>query len=157
LGTDSALRVTYPAARTLNRTTTQSGFAFLAKDTRQSVATHSQRITVRNSRPASVSILRVLDHVPVSTDALIKVTVLSPNGLGPVEGVVSLRDNTGEGKRKDYPWTGVRKGVKAHWADLDISGEGGVEWVCEIQPGEELELELAWEVSAPVGQKWQNL
>jgi hypothetical protein len=34
LGVNSALRVTYPAAKTLNRTTTQSNFAFLAKEKR---------------------------------------------------------------------------------------------------------------------------
>jgi len=154
LGTDSALRVTYPSARTQNRTTTQSNFAFLAKDTRQSVATHSQRITLRNSRPASVSALRVIDHVPVSTDANIKVNVLSPNGLGPIGGV-SLPGN--EPLSKDRAWTSVQKGVKAHWANLDVGGEGAVEWACEIQPNEEIELELSWEVSAPVGQTWTKV
>jgi hypothetical protein len=154
LGTDSALRVTYPSARTLNRTTTQSSFAFLAKDARQSVAAHSQRITLRNSRPASVSALRVIDHVPVSTDATIKVNVLSPNGLGPIGGV-ALPGN--EPLDKDRPWTNVQKGVKARWANLDVGGEGAVEWVCDIQPNEEVELELSWEVSAPVGQTWTKV
>ncbi|KAF8605079.1 hypothetical protein BDV93DRAFT_537562 [Ceratobasidium sp. AG-I] len=144
LGTDPALRVSYPPVRTLKRTTTQSGFAFLAKDTRQSVAVHSQRITVRNARPSSVSALRVLDHVPVSTDSRLKVTVLSPNGLGP-------------GKNKERPWVNVQKGVKGRWAALDVGGEGTIEWMCEIAPTEEVELELSWEVSAPVGEKWENV
>ncbi|KAG8709941.1 hypothetical protein FRC08_017857 [Ceratobasidium sp. 394] len=153
LGTDSALRVTYPPLRTLNRTTNQSSF-FSGKDSKQSVVAHSQRITVRNSRPSTVSGLRILDHVPVSTDARIKVNVLSPGGLGPVVDESEAPDTN---KNKDRPWTNVQKGVKARWADLDVGGEGTVEWVCEMQPNEELELELSWEVSAPAGQKWQTV
>ncbi|KAH7344162.1 hypothetical protein B0J17DRAFT_610129 [Rhizoctonia solani] len=48
LGVDSALRVTYPPVKVLNRTS-QSGFAFMSKE-KQSVSIHSQRITIRNSR-----------------------------------------------------------------------------------------------------------
>ncbi|KAG8717185.1 hypothetical protein FRC08_008015 [Ceratobasidium sp. 394] len=153
LGTDSALRVTYPPLRTLNRTTNQSSF-FSGKDSKQSVVAHSQRITVRNSRPSTVSGLRILDHVPVSTDARIKVNVLSPGGLGPVVDESEVPDAN---KNKDRPWMNVQKGVKARWADLDVGGEGTLEWACEMQPNEELELELTWEVSAPAGQKWQTM
>ncbi|KAG9104890.1 hypothetical protein FRC06_006715 [Ceratobasidium sp. 370] len=155
LGVDSALRISYPPVRTLNRTTTQSGFAFLSKDTRQSVATHSQRISIRNSRPGRVSALRVLDHVPVSTDALLKVNVLSPN-VGTVTGVVGTGGDKSEEIKKDRPWMDVQKGVKARWANSDVGGEGAVEWVCDIAASEEIELELAWEISAPVGKTWRN-
>ncbi|KAG9079345.1 hypothetical protein FRC06_007807, partial [Ceratobasidium sp. 370] len=141
LGTDSAFRVTYPSVRTLNRTTHHSGF-FSGKDSKQSVAAHSQRITVRNLRPSAVPALRIFDHVPFSTDARIKVNVLSPNGLGPV---VDESEGPDASKNKDRPWTNVKKGVQARWADLDVSGEGTVEWVCEMQPNEEMELELSWE------------
>ncbi|KAG8719091.1 hypothetical protein FRC09_011628 [Ceratobasidium sp. 395] len=153
LGTDSALRVTYPPVRTHNRTLNRSSF-FAGRDSRQSVAANSQRITVRNSRQSTVSSLRVFDHVPVSTDAKIKVDVLSPNGIGPVV----AESETPEGsKNKDRPWTNAQKGVKARWANLDVGGEGTVEWECEIEPNEELELELSWEVSAPATQKWQTV
>ncbi|KAF8605074.1 hypothetical protein BDV93DRAFT_491256 [Ceratobasidium sp. AG-I] len=158
LGTDSALRVSYPSVRTLKRITTQSSFAFLAKDTRQSVAAHSQRITVRNSRPTSVSALRVLDHVPVSTEFRLKVNVLSPNGLGPAVDVASPeKESPEQSKNKERPWVNVRKGVKARWAAPDVGGEGAIEWMCEIAPTEEIELELSWEVSAPVGERWQTV
>jgi len=158
LGTDPALRVSYPSVRTLKRTTTQSGFAFLAKDSRQSIAAHSQRITIRSSRPSSVSALRVLDHVPVSTESRLKVNVLSPNGLGPVVDVSSPGNEPPEsGKNKERPWVNVRKGVKAHWAALDIGGEGTIEWLCELAPTEEVELELSWEIGAPVGENWQDV
>ncbi|KAG9099450.1 hypothetical protein FS749_001257 [Ceratobasidium sp. UAMH 11750] len=156
LGVDSALRVSYPPVRTLNRTTTQSGFAFLGKDTRQSIATHSQRITIRNSRPGLVSALRIFDHVPVSTDALLKVNVHSPSVLGAIGGVSGSGTDKPEGSKKDRAWMDVQKGVKARWANLDVGGEGTVEWTCDIPAGEEMELELAWEVSAPVGKTWRN-
>ncbi|KAG9079564.1 hypothetical protein FS749_008416 [Ceratobasidium sp. UAMH 11750] len=153
LGTDSALRVTYPPVHTLNRTINQSSF-FSGKDSKQSVVTHSQRINVRNSRPSTVSALRILDHVPVSTDARIKVNVLSPGGLGPAVEESGVPDAN---KNKDRPWMNVQKGVKARWANLDVGGEGTLEWACEMQPNEELKLELTWEVSAPAGQKWQTM
>lgn len=156
MGVDSALRVVYPSIRTLKRTTNQSNFAFLGKDTKQSVSAYSQRITIRNSRPASVSALHVLDHVPVSTDARIKVNVISPGNLGPLDEVV-VAGSEDENKNKDRPWTNVQKGIKARWANLSIGGEGGVEWECSIPPNEEVVLELSWEVSAPVGQKWESL
>ncbi|KAG8731522.1 hypothetical protein FRC10_001657 [Ceratobasidium sp. 414] len=153
LGTDSALRVTYPPVRTLNRTTNQSSF-FSGKDSKQAVAAHSQRITVRNSRPSTISALRILDHVPFSTDTRIKVNVLSPSGLGPA---VDEGEAPDASKNKDRLWMNIQKGVQARWANLNVGGEGTVEWVCEMLPNEELELELSWEVSAPAGQKWQTV
>ncbi|KAF8685733.1 hypothetical protein RHS04_00469 [Rhizoctonia solani] len=157
LGTDSSLRVTYPSAKTLNRTSTHSGFSFLARE-RQSISAQSQRITIRNSRLMSVSNLRVIDHVPVSTDAKLRVNVITPNGLDAHQAPGSPTSPVPErNKEKELPWANVRKGVKARWAPLDVGGEGTVEWQCEIGASEEVELELAWEVSAPAGQNWQNL
>ncbi|CAE6436909.1 unnamed protein product, partial [Rhizoctonia solani] len=156
LGVDSSLRVTYPAAKTLNRTATQSGFAFMARE-KQSVSAQSQRITIRNSRPASVSV-RVLDHVPVSTDARIKVNVLTPNGLDIATAPTSPSgEGLDDGRRKENAWKDVQKGVKARWAALEAGGEGTVEWSCDIAPSNETELELAWEVSAPAGQSWKEV
>ncbi|CAE7151124.1 unnamed protein product [Rhizoctonia solani] len=158
LGVDSSLRVTYPSAKTLNRTTTQSGFSFLARE-RQSISAQSQRITIRNSRLTSVSDLRVVDHLPVSTDARLKVNVIVPGGLEVQQAPDSPTGPGSESRNKDKqrPWTNVQKGVKARWAPLDVGGEGTVEWNCEIGPSEEVELELAWEVSAPAGQQWKQL
>ncbi|KAG8695964.1 hypothetical protein FRC11_001067 [Ceratobasidium sp. 423] len=158
LGVDSSLRVTYPSAKTLNRTATHSGFSFIGRE-KQSISAQSQRITIRNSRLTSVSDLRIIDHLPVSTDARLKVNVITPSGLDTHHAPGSPTSPTSEGKSKDKEllWTNVRKGVKARWAPLDVGGEGTVEWRCEIGPSEEVELELAWEVSVPVGQKWQNM
>ncbi|CUA71578.1 hypothetical protein RSOLAG22IIIB_09663 [Rhizoctonia solani] len=158
LGVDSSLRVTYPSAKTLNRTMTQSGFSFLARE-RQSVSAQSQRITIHNSRLTTVSDLRVVDHLPVSTDARLKVNVIAPGGLDVQQAPGSPTGPESESKKsdKERPWTNVRKGVKARWAPLDVGGEGTVEWKCEIGPSEETELELAWEVLAPAGQQWQKV
>ncbi|KAH7327611.1 hypothetical protein B0J17DRAFT_620288 [Rhizoctonia solani] len=143
LGVDSALRVTYPAAKTLNRKTGQSGFSsyFMSKE-EQSVSAQSQRITIRNTRPASVSV-RVLDHVPVSTDTRLKVNVLSPNVLEtatPNEGAETTN-------QKDNPWKELQR----------AGGEGMIEWTCDIAPSDETELELEWEVFTPSGQKWLDV
>lgn len=146
------MRATYSSAKTHNRTTTQSSLAFVPKE-KQNVTAQSQRIIIRNSRPSLVSGLRVLDHVPISTDARTQINVIAPSGLG----VISPSSETSDGKEKERPWINVQKGTKIRWAPLDAGGEGAVEWSCDITPTEELELELAWEISALVGQTWKNL
>ncbi|KAF8609754.1 hypothetical protein BDV93DRAFT_465221 [Ceratobasidium sp. AG-I] len=152
LGADAALRVTYPAMRTLNSSTQPSVFTFRNKATKQNITTYSQRITIRNSRSTSVPALRVIDHVPISTDEVVKVNVLAPAGLGPA--VLPVSEVPEEASIKEREWTRAQKRVKARWAPLDVGGEGTVEWSCDMKAGEEIELELSWEVSVPVGQKW---
>ncbi|QRV93219.1 mucoidy inhibitor A [Ceratobasidium sp. AG-Ba] len=156
LGIDSALRVSYPPARTLNRTVNKSGF-FMGNNPAESVAACSQRINIRNTRSTTVTSLHIFDHVPVSTDADLKINILSPNSLGPIDRPAeSGNEALNDGKKKDRPWTDVKSGIKARWAPLDIGGEGTVEWECEIKPNEEIELDLSWEIQAPVGKSWEN-
>ncbi|CUA67825.1 Protein F37C4,5 [Caenorhabditis elegans] [Rhizoctonia solani] len=152
LGVDSALRVTYPTAKSLKRTAAQAGFAFMAKEKR-SVSAQSQRITIRNSRKAPVSV-GILDHLPVSTDARLKVDVIAPKELDVAAAPTSSNEGVDENGTKERPWKIIRKGLKTRWAPLELGGEGTVEWSCDIDPSDEAELELAWEVSAPEGQKW---
>ncbi|KAH7343222.1 hypothetical protein B0J17DRAFT_641500 [Rhizoctonia solani] len=155
LGVDPAIRVTYPTAKTLKRTATQAGFSFVAREKR-SVSSQSQRITVRNSRKAPVSV-GILDHVPVSTDARLKVDLVSPKGLDATAAPTSSDGAADEDREKERPWKMLRRGLKARWAPLESGGEGTVEWSCDIPPSDEAELELAWEVSVPDGQKWEDL
>lgn len=120
LDIDSALRVTYPAAKTFNRTAGQSNFAFLSKE-KQSVSAQSQHITIRNSRPAPVSALRVLDHVPVSTDARIKVHVITPKGLDSTLAdapTLPITETTDNGPRRS-------RTRQRSWADVQV-GEGAL-------------------------------
>ncbi|CAE7172154.1 unnamed protein product [Rhizoctonia solani] len=152
LGADSALRVTYPPVKTLTRKVTQSSFLFMAKE-EESISAQSQRITIRNTRLAPVSV-RVLDHVPISIDAGLQVNVISPSGL---DAAFNPSSSTDEGKRKENPWKDIRNGIKARWAALEVGGEGTIEWSCDIAPSDEVELELSWEVTAASGQKWKDL
>ncbi|QRW07374.1 hypothetical protein RhiLY_06373 [Ceratobasidium sp. AG-Ba] len=156
LGIDSALRVSYPPARTLNRTVNKSGF-FMGNNPAESIAVCSQRINIRNTRSTTITSLHIFDHVPVSTDADLKINILSPNSLGPIDRPAESENEVpNDGKKKDRPWTDVKSGIKARWAPLDIGGEGTVEWECKIKPNEEIELDLSWEIQAPVGKSWEN-
>lgn len=157
LGADAALRVTYPPARTLNHATPQPGFSLRNrnKEVRRNIVTHSQRITIRNSRQTTVRGLRVLDHLPVSTDTVVKVNMLAPAGLGPT--VLPPGEGSNEDLSKDREWVQLRKGLKARWAPMDEGGEGTVEWTCDLGANGEVELELSWDVSAPLGQKWVTM
>ncbi|KAG8744404.1 hypothetical protein FRC10_010182 [Ceratobasidium sp. 414] len=152
LGSDPALRVTYPPVRTLNHTTPQSTFLSRKEDANRNIATYSQRITIRNPSSTIAPGLHVYDHVPVSTDTVITVKVLLPSGLGPV--VLPANEGTGKRNSKSRDWVQIRQGLKARWAPLDMGGEGTVEWLCDLGVAEEIELELSWEVSAPVGEIW---
>ncbi|CAE6533815.1 unnamed protein product [Rhizoctonia solani] len=156
LGVDSALRVTYPTVKSLKRTAAQAGFSFMAKEKR-SISSQSQRITIRNSRKASVSV-GILDHVPVSTDERLKINVIAPTGLDVAAAPTSSSsEGSYEDKEKERPWKILRGGLRARWAPLEAGGEGTVEWSCNIAPSDEVEMELAWEVSAPDGQIWEDL
>ncbi|QRW07397.1 hypothetical protein RhiLY_06396 [Ceratobasidium sp. AG-Ba] len=122
LGIDSALRVSYPPARTLNRIVNRSNF-FLGNNPGTSVAIRSQRITVRNTRPAPITALRIFDHVPMSTDDELKVTITSPSSLDSIRqtGVPGREDAT-EKESREHEWMNVKTGVKARWAPLDTGG-----------------------------------
>ncbi|KAJ1309228.1 hypothetical protein OPQ81_004895 [Rhizoctonia solani] len=117
----------------------------------------SSRIVVRNSRNTPISI-GILDHVPVSTDARLKVNVITPNGLdAAVVPTSSPNEGTNEDRVKERPWKKLRNDLKARWAPLEAGGEGTIEWSCNISPSNQVEVELAWEVSVPEGQKWEDL
>lgn len=152
LGADTALRVTYPPMRTLKSSSQSSSFTFRNKGTKQNITTYSQRIVIRNSRSSAVPGLRVIDHIPTSTDAVVKVNMLAPSGLGPA--VLPANEVPDDKSTKERDWVRTQKRVKARWAPLEAGGEGTVEWSCDIKAGEELALELSWEVSVPVGQTW---
>ncbi|KAG8681285.1 hypothetical protein FRC09_017591 [Ceratobasidium sp. 395] len=153
LGSDPALRVTYPPVRTLNHTTPQSTFLSRKEDANRNILTYSQRITIRNPSSTVSPGLHVYDHVPVSTDTVISVKVLSPAGLGPV--ILPPNETTSRRNSKARDWVQIRQGVKARWAPLDMGGEGTVEWICDLGVAAEIELELSWEVSSPVGERWR--
>src|ERR1700761_6852098 len=73
LGVDPSVRVTYnPPSKKIN---TPTG-SILTKST--VTTSHSQRITVKNTRVFPVDKLIIKDQVPISNDARIRVTVTQP-------------------------------------------------------------------------------
>ncbi|CEL57949.1 Protein F37C4,5 OS=Caenorhabditis elegans GN=F37C4.5 PE=1 SV=3 [Rhizoctonia solani AG-1 IB] len=154
LGTDPTLRVTYAPIQTHNRTTSESGFNFPGrqKQPKQVITKFSQQISIRNTRPTVVPALHILDHIPVSNLETLKVVVTSPQGLR--ENHRPTDDTTV--KRQDEGWVRPQRGVRARWAPLDMAGEGTIQWLCALGVGEELELKLGWEVSAPEGTEWKS-
>lgn len=93
----------------------------------------------------------------MSNNSSVKVNVVSPRGLK--NGTGSKEDVSGKRSSSSQllSWVDLRKGVQARWAPVDVGGEGVVEWTCAIGAGKEIELELGWEVSAPVGTNWGTL
>ena len=132
----------------------------------------NQRISVKNTRRSEVKKLIIRDQVslsliysrdidaskvPVTTDARIKVNLVEPAPL-----------SAPGGKGAPAP---VSKGVVVRWVqkddDLDSAatnassspgagdtGEGMLEWVCRMDAGQSLDMNLAWEVVAPQGLSW---
>ncbi|KAH8115713.1 hypothetical protein DFH11DRAFT_1301174 [Phellopilus nigrolimitatus] len=152
LGVDPAVRVTYyPQSK---KTKTTGGTVLTTK---MKTVTFEQAITVKNSRLTRLPRLLIKDHVHVSRDAKIKVTVLEPKGLSA----------GGKGKAVTF-----QNGVVARWVQRggdDVgeakvsqdessaeSAQGLLEWVCDIEPGATVDVNLIWEVSAPPLTEWVN-
>ncbi|KAH7099564.1 hypothetical protein BKA62DRAFT_709371 [Auriculariales sp. MPI-PUGE-AT-0066] len=143
LGIDGAVRVTYhPQSKNLKQPT---GSLFAANKT--STTAFSQRISVRNARRAPLPRLVVRDQVPVSSDARIKVTVMEPKELptGPASAQGVL---VSDGVRARH----VQKNDES--AAEGEAGNGLLEWVCTVQAGANVDLNLSYEVSSPVGLRW---
>ncbi|KAH7103966.1 hypothetical protein BKA62DRAFT_782983 [Auriculariales sp. MPI-PUGE-AT-0066] len=143
LGIDGAVRITYhPQAKNLKQPT---GSLFAANKT--STTAFSQRITIRNARRTPLRRLVVRDQVPQSSDARIKVTIMDPKelptGPGSAQGVL-----VSDGVRARH----VQKNDESP-AEGD-AGNGLLEWVCTVQAGASIDLNLSYEVSAPVGLRW---
>ncbi|TDL17687.1 hypothetical protein BD410DRAFT_794164 [Rickenella mellea] len=148
LGADPAVRVTYHPQSTKTKT---KGNVLSAKLTS---TTYEQRISIKNTRLTPIPRLIIKDQVPVSRDERVKVSVSEPKDLQTTNktGVVS-------------PSVRVKHGVTAQWASRDNDSEsvangggdpnlGLIEWICQIQPNTNLDVNLAWEVTAPKGVKW---
>ncbi|KAF8741852.1 hypothetical protein RHS02_03980, partial [Rhizoctonia solani] len=154
LGTDPTLRVTYVPVQTHKHTTSEPGFNFPGrqKQAKQIITKYSQQINIRNTRSTVVPALHIIDHVPVSNLETLKVKVVSPQGL---------RENhrpteSGGAQSRGEVWVRPQRGVRAQWAPPDVAGEGAIQWLCAIGAGEEVELKLGWEVSAPEWTEWQS-
>ncbi|KAJ7640718.1 hypothetical protein DFH06DRAFT_620450, partial [Mycena polygramma] len=127
LGLDPSIRITYhPFIKKLS----QSGFY-------KKSATHSftQRITVQNTKNVSVEGLRIVDQIPASRHAQIKVALVQPPlalGEGTVKGAAAQTVNVGAG-------------IVAQWDGEEQDRR--VSWVCTVPARGKVNLSLEWTVT----------
>ncbi|KAG8869797.1 hypothetical protein FRB98_002193 [Tulasnella sp. 332] len=158
LGVDPSIRVTYHPL--VKKTKAYSGNLgnLLALQNKSDITSHTQRLTIKNTRSSRVSPLFIRDQVPVSVDSAVKVLLNAPKELG---------------EAKERKEVNVAAGVKARWAikgredDEDsvlssgkasgVEEEGVVEWVCDVDSGKSIELTVAWDVIAPAGKTWTRI
>ncbi|KAJ7847751.1 hypothetical protein B0H14DRAFT_3453626 [Mycena olivaceomarginata] len=148
LGLDPSIRVTYPP---VVKQLSQSGFY-------KKSATHSftQRITVHNTKSVPVDGLRIVDQIPVSRNAQVKVKVIQPVlPLGEGEGATGkgaeAESNAGagagaKGKGKQSASVSLSKGVVAQWDGGDKT-DRRVSWVCAVPAQGKINLTLEWTVT----------
>ncbi|KAF5369113.1 hypothetical protein D9615_010435 [Tricholomella constricta] len=149
LGLDPSIRVTYPPR---TKKLSQSGFY-----TKTATHVFTQHVTVFNTKPTPAEGVRIVEQVPVSEDAQIHVTLVSP---------ALARDGSssggggGSGGKEGARMVTVAKGVSAMWEgaegaepDLDLDSalgrNGKFCWVCTVPPQGKINLVLQWEVAAP--------
>lgn len=161
LGVDPSVRITYHPQK---KTTTTIGNIMSGKS---NVTTFRQRISIKNTRAASISRLVVQDRVPLSEDSRIKVVVLSPHekALGPATGPTSSNGGSigAAGVVSQTLVAQVAKDIIARWAQKsdEKGGSGGsrqdgiLEWIC-TDLLDTVELELVYEISAPLDLEWTN-
>lgn len=164
LGVDPSIRVTY---HTQSKVVNTTGGGLISTRTR--VTTFRQRITIKNTRAASIARLVIQDRVPVSEDSRIKVTVLKPSekAIGSVAPPTASGGQTvGSITAKSADQTLVEKisnNVIARWAQKNEEsggsggsrGDGAVEWIA-TDLRDTLDLHLEYEVAAPTDVLWTN-
>ncbi|KDR71858.1 hypothetical protein GALMADRAFT_126825 [Galerina marginata CBS 339.88] len=141
LGTDQSIRIVYQPRESK---ASKSGFYSKASNT-----TYSQRITIHNTKPATVNELIIIDQIPVSEDSQISVVLKAPRLTFPELGTLA-------GEPKVPPLVSVEDGVKAVWHDSSDTGDisalgkdGKLKWICSLPSQKKLNLLLQWEVSFP--------
>jgi len=135
---------------------------------KMSVTNFRQRMTIKNTRPTSISRLIVQDRVPVSEDTMIKVAVLKPSekAIGPVTGQTGGAV-AGSVSKSGVPTPtlvqNVDKDVIARWAQKDdenggsggARGDGVVEWIVS-DLRDTVDIELAYEITTPADVRWAD-
>lgn len=167
LGVDPSVRITYHPQ---NKVSTQTGGGLISN--KMSVTNFQQRITIKNKRPTSIGRLVVQDRVPVSEDATIKVAVLKPmeKAIGPVTGQTGGMV-AGTLSAKTVGKSGVptlvetiEQNLIARWAQKEdedggsggARGDGVIEWIVS-DLRDTVDIELAYEITAPAGVRWADV
>lgn len=159
LGVDPSVRITYHPQK---KTSSTSGNIMSGKS---NVTTFRQRITIKNTRAASINRLVVQDRVPLSEDSRIKVVTLSPpeKAIGPATGSSGSGTIGATGVTNQTLVAQVAKDIIARWAQKsdEKGGSGGsradgiLEWIC-TDLLDTVDLELVHEISAPLDLEWTN-
>lgn len=154
LGVDPALRVTYhPQTKRVK----SSGTAVLSLSNKTTTSTFEQAITIKNTRQSRVHRLLLRDQVPVSSNSSYKVNLLEPRSLAAnAKGAKNAAVLVTEGVR--VQWASKREEdeeSKVPAEDLTMdTAQGLMEWIIELEPSATVDVKVAWEVSAAVGDLW---
>ncbi|KAJ7183536.1 hypothetical protein C8R46DRAFT_1067220 [Mycena filopes] len=134
LGLDPSIRITYPP---FTKKLSQSGFY-------KKSATHvfTQRITIHNTKSVAVEQLKIIDQIPSSRNAQIKVKLLQP--------ALALKDDTVNLKAAVLPKVDatvkVGSGIVACW-DGGEEVDRRVSWMCAVPAQGKISLSLEWTVT----------
>ena len=160
LGVDPSVKITYHPPKKVVRT---QGGSIISISSKQEVTRFSQRISIKNTRPSSLSRIVVQDQVPNSEDSRIKVRLLQPDekSIGAPSNGYAAAGSKSSANIETLSYA-VQKGVTAQWAQKnyeEIEGTGGargdgvIEWICtNLEWSANLDLE--YEVSGPHGLRW---
>lgn len=135
--------------------------------TRTDTTTYTQRITVKNTRTASLPRLIIRDQIPVSSDERVKIVLLEPKEL-PIVGMDGTKTKRGGSSMNVSREVTVAKGIRARWftkddeeVETETSGadtpQGIIEWISEFDAGRSADISMVWEVTAPVSLNWGPL
>ncbi|KDR71602.1 hypothetical protein GALMADRAFT_127088 [Galerina marginata CBS 339.88] len=145
LGIDPSIRLTYhPQTKLVSET------GFYSKSFKY---TYSQRITVHNTKAIDIEGLRITDHIPLSQDANLVVSLVNPALTIPAAGPSTV-GFSGRMLAPPEP-VQVMDGVIAQWNGADQPGydisalalNGQFDWVCKVPAQQKINLVLQWEVT----------
>ncbi|KAJ7789986.1 hypothetical protein B0H14DRAFT_2396871 [Mycena olivaceomarginata] len=130
LGLDPSIRIIYPA--TIKKLS-QSGFY-----KKSATRSFTQRITVHNTKGVPIDGLRIVDQIPASRNAQVKVKLVQP-ALPLSEGEAAKGAESSAGPKVK----GATRGVVAQWDGGDET-DRRVSWVCTVPAQGKINLTLEW-------------
>jgi hypothetical protein len=131
---DPSIRIIYPA--TIKKLS-QSGFY-----KKSATRSFTQRITVHNTKGVSIDGLRIVDQIPASRNAQVKVKLVQP-ALPLSEGEAAKGAESSAGPKVKGASVVVSKGVVAQWDGGDET-DRRVSWVCTVPAQGKINLTLEW-------------
>lgn len=157
LGVDPAIRVTcHPQTK---KTRSSGGSVLSSLSAKVTTTLYEQVVSIKNTRLSRVHRLLLKEQIPVSRDSRFKVNLLEPR---------SLVFATAKGGRNEA--VTVSEAIKVQWASRNDeedenpkvpreeltaeSAQGLLEWIITIEPGSTVDVNLSWEVVAPLGVEW---